>query len=115
MAALFGLDCLARFAPQIFGRALSIEGIFGSQVAISGRHDHIDSHTREMRAALEALSLLYRLASLGASGRRAAQILAYTHVVCGDEARAQSDTWVSVGLSFSVKRKKPSCPATCPL
>ena len=100
MATLYGLDMLARFAPQIFGRALSLDGVMVSLIASSGRHDHIDSHTQEMRAALDALSLLSRLASVPDT-RQAAQVLAYTHVVCGEAARQQADTWLAVGLQCS--------------
>lgn len=106
MATLFSLDCLARFAPQIFGRALSLDGVFGTLVAGSGRHDHIDAHTFEMRCALQALALLSQLAKgEPTTERRAAQVLAYTHVVCGEEARQQPDTWLSLGLQVYAPKK----------
>ena len=106
MASLYSLDCLARFAPQLFGRALSLDGVMGCLVASSGRSDHIDSHTHEMRAALEALTLLEGLARSGPDGLLVARVISFAHVVCGDEARAQEDTWLSLGLLLKPRKKK---------
>lgn len=106
MANFFGLEQLARFAPQIFGRALSMDGVMSQVVASSGRHDHLDRHTHELRAALEALSQLYTLALSSALGYRHASVMAFAHVVCGEEARGQGDTWVTVALKL-VPPKKP--------
>ena len=103
---LYSLDCLARFAPQIFGRALSLDGMFGSQVAVSGRTDHIDGHTAEMREAMAALKSLY---DLHGHDPKSAQVLAYTHVLCGDEARRQGATCGKFGESW-----RGSSKAACP-
>lgn len=110
MASFFGLDQLARFAPQIFGRALSMDGVMSQVVASSGRHDHLDRHTHEIRAALEALSALYTLALSSALGYQHASVMAYTHVVCGEEARALGDTWVAVALKLAPPKKAPKSP-----
>ena len=110
MASLFGLDCLARFAPQIFGRALSLDVVLNSSPATLGRPDRLDAHTPDVRQALMALRLLDALARSGEEGRRAARVLAYLHVVCGEEARRQSDTWVCVALTICPLKKPPKQP-----
>lgn len=104
MASFFGLEQLARFAPQIFGRALSIDGVLGSLSAHSGRHDHLDRHTYEMRAAFVALRQLCQLAD---SDKTSAQVIAYSHVVCGEEARAHAQTWLSLALQLLPPKKSP--------
>ena len=93
MAGFFCLEQLARFGPQIFGRALSLDGVMGSLSTVSGRHDHIDRHTHEMRQALTALHLLCLLSR---SDKESASVLAYTHVVCGAQARLLPETWLAV-------------------
>lgn len=110
MASFFGLEQLARFAPQIFGRALSMDGVMSQVIASSGRHDHLDRHTHELRAALHSLSLLYTLALSSALGYQHASVMAFAHVVCGEEARAQGDTWVTVALKLSPPKKAPKAP-----
>jgi len=99
----YGLEQLARFAPQIFGRALSLDGMLGSLKAASGRSDHIDTHTNEMRAALEALRTLQRLA---VQEPIQAQVLLYGEVICGPEARRRPDTWLQLALFLSPPKKK---------
>jgi hypothetical protein len=99
------LENLARFGPQIFGRALSLDGVMGAAVAASGRPDHIDAKTAEIRSALSALGRLQRLANTGPEGLLCAKIIAYSHVVCGVAARGQTDTWVTIGLLAKPRTK----------
>jgi hypothetical protein len=99
------LTQLARFAPQIFGRALTLDGVTRALVASSGRSDRLDGHTPELRQALAALAALQQLATQGEEGILAARVLAYTHVVCGEAARGLAATWVQVGLMARPRKK----------
>lgn len=109
MATLSSLDQLARFAPQIFGRALSMDGVLGTLLASSGRHDHIDRHTYEMREALTALRLLSELCR---TDKVSAQVMAYAHVVCGEEARRRPDTWLMLAQDLTPPTRARKSPLT---
>lgn len=110
MASFFGLECLARFAPQLFGRALSLDAVLGSSSVHLGRSNRLDAHTQEVREALSALRQLSALAQSSDEGRRSARVLAYLFVVCGAEARRQADTWVSLTLVLCPPKKSPKRP-----
>jgi hypothetical protein len=105
------LTLLARYWPQIFGRALNpesiLEGLHAPR-AQSGRSDHLDDHTPEMRRALRGLATLERLGRNG--HRREASILAYCHVVCGPVALTSGEAYVAIASHYS-KSKKPVTPS----
>ena len=100
---LVHLDLLARFAPQLFGRALSLETM-GEALARSGRSDRIDAKTPEMRLALEAFARLLRLRDTHPDD---AAILAYLRVICGPEARKSGDPYLEVAR---LGQRRPSGP-----
>ena len=101
MADLRGLDLLARFAPLLFGKALSWEAVRGAPV--SGRSDSWDARTPELREALAALSLLYRLHE---THRQEAEILYEVHVRQGPESRTHEQTWVDLYLRYYPHHRK---------
>lgn len=80
-----------------------MDGVMGCLVAQSGRHDHLDGHTYEMRQAMSALTKLYELHD---TNPLFAQVMLYSHVLCGEEARRLADTWVTLALMVTPRKKR---------
>jgi hypothetical protein len=111
VANLSDLTLLAKHWPVLFGRGLDPSSLLeapGVLQARSGRTDHVDSKTPEIRRALSALSRLQELARAGR--QREAAILAYTHVVCGPAARTSGEAYVALGVRYD-RSRKPVTPA----
>ena len=105
---LSDLDELARQWPILFGKAFDPSVVSIGQSSLqdrSGRPDFIDDKSPELQRALRALDRLYALHSEPYT-RRAAEVLFYTRVVCGREARLLGTAYLKLALAYRRAPKK---------
>lgn len=102
------LEYLAKYWSVIFGKALDPSGVTGVQGLVltrSGRLDSVDEKSPEIQRALRALDRLHELHQQKAT-RQAAEVLLYSRVMCGEQARVGKAMFLSLGLAYRSAPKK---------
>jgi hypothetical protein len=103
------LDLLAQHWAVLFGRSLDMAAMLGVQglsISRADRLDSIDDKSPEIQVALRGLDRLLAMAAKP-SQRRAAEVLLYTRVVCGSEARRSGEAFLVLAQAYSMKKPQP--------
>jgi hypothetical protein len=86
---VYELEMLAKWKPYTEGRALPLQGVQpgGGGGTKSGRPDYVDEHHEQLAAAIRARKTLELLRAAGEQGKKQADLLELTYVICSKEGR----------------------------